>query len=99
MTREEEIKQAIKNYDCTADEALAFIAGAIWADEHPQNPWKKPSEETPKYDEEVIGFFKSGDVCKCKCSPEERIWFIDMIVCDEPDFWMHIPNSPKGGAQ
>lgn len=47
MNREEEIKQAAKeytkNYDCfdgdIDDIEIGFMDGAEWADEHPANPW------------------------------------------------------------
>ena len=47
MKREEEIKQAAKDYtknydcfDCDIDDIeIGFMEGAEWADEHPASPW------------------------------------------------------------
>lgn len=102
MTREETLQKFKHDY-CKEfhTEELQYVAerafqvGLDVADSHPKNPWKDTKKELPEYDKLVIGIFEDGSICGCKCSPEERIWFIDMLVTDPPVYWMLIPEPPK----
>lgn len=62
MTREQEIKQAIKNnldisnYSPQDGEMLkeTFYIGAKWADEHPKSPWISVEEDLPFNHKELL---------------------------------------------
>lgn len=62
MTREQEIKQAIKNnldvsnYSPQDGEMLkeTFYIGAKWADEHPKSPWINVEEDLPFNHKELL---------------------------------------------
>lgn len=62
MTREQEIKQAIKNsldisnYSPQDGEILkeTFYIGAKWADEHPKSPWINVEEDLPFNHKELL---------------------------------------------
>ena len=63
------------------------------------HPWisvndKLPDEDPDNkgYSVDVIGLFSDGSVCKCFCSMDENIWFIDGLTCDKPTHWMPIPE-------
>lgn len=67
---------------------------------HRDNQWVKTSLFIPEEDEfdkgyskRVLGLFNDGSFCKCFCSIEEKIWFIDGIVCDEPVLWTYLPKQ------
>lgn len=63
------------------------------------HPWisvndKLPEEDTDNkgYSVDVIGLFSDGSICKCNCSIEDRIWFIGIIISNQPTHWMPIPE-------
>ena len=62
MTRNEKIRQEALKWKTDDNEFIAqtaFEAGAWWADEHPQSPWKSIEDRLPEPHETVLvyGFF------------------------------------------
>lgn len=103
MTREEEkkflIEHLVKVWESGANQNLKSLLSQVadWCEEHPKNPLRDEQIELPEDDRLVIGLFRDGSICGCRCSPEERIWFIDIFVTDPPLYWMPKPELPKGG--
>lgn len=101
MTREEPIIQAATQ--CANEYAggslvlYAFKKGAEWADKHPKSPWISVEERLPNlYDSYYvhtkegccgIAFFAFGEFSK------------EETTDGEVDYWMPIPELPKGGEQ
>lgn len=72
MTREEEIRQAadkyVDNFGCKKKDTpvlsayyLGYVAGAEWADEHPQNPWISVEDRLP---EKINKFMSEPVLCR-----------------------------------
>ena len=106
MTREEErIKQieqfAYERYECYEDYS-AFIAGAIWADEHPKNVWH-PSSEKPKDRSNILVRYTYLGCVELK---SYRInynhlpsWF-EFVDFNEIEEWAYVGDIlPKGGER
>lgn len=68
----------------------AYLAGAQCADEHSESHWISPKERLPEYGRKVFAIFQETDlnVYGCTCSPEDKVWFIAGIVCEEPLYWL-----------
>lgn len=106
MTREQEIKQAIKNnldvsnYSPQDGEMLkeTFYIGAKWADEHPKSPWISVNENLPpveKYDMSimVLALNTEGKINFSKYDYDAEEWIspvLDIVFTH----WMPIPKLP-----
>lgn len=79
MTREAQIRQTASEWlryyhpTCTQDMLhAAFVCGAQWADEHPQNPWISVNDHLPPIDSDEV----SGDVIvKTKDGHWYQAWY------------------------
>ena len=104
MTREEEIKQAWKDY--CADGEIGTPLGAFeyaiqWADNHPKSPWISVKERLPEEGLPLVVINKSEIRYYCyynasiekfvTLDPNGELW----NVC-EVTHWMPIPKLPKG---
>lgn len=109
MERNEEIKQALYryvknrgvsgNYIVDVERDAAFIAGALYADQHPDlsSLWHDASEE-PKEDMDILFISKNGKVNKVsKIDQTLYDWLKDN---DGIDKWAYISDLlPKGGEK
>lgn len=104
MTREQEILHASKQhknalFDNYGD---AFIAGAIWADEHSKSPWISVKDDLPcnhkelthsNYTDRVLVISRNGypEVAFMCLIGDSWEWntFIKVL------YWMPIPEPPK----
>ena len=102
MNREEEIKQAAKeytkNYDCfdgdIDDIEIGFMDGAEWADEHPANPWHKNIDgDLPKGSGRYLVMAQNGYCHTCKYKADSRYWDTVGYQSDIA-YWMEIPELP-----
>ena len=102
MNREEEIKQAAKeytkNYDCfdgdIDDIDIGFMDGAEWADEHPANPWHKNIDgDLPKGSGRYLVMAQNGYCHTCKYKADSRYWDTVGYQSDIA-YWMEIPELP-----
>lgn len=113
MTRNEEISRAAFVYfkegpmkTRCADEVgfvqVDFISGVQWADEHPKNPWRSILDEMPPVKQTVLFLDTNG-------KPRLGYNNIDQksatVGADSPSekvtlqYWMPIPEAPKGGER
>lgn len=94
MNREEEIKELTRNLHSQFEKRIGFVdvvrMSIQWADAHQPNPWRDAKKELPMLGELVniavgkaIGFIRYIE-------PTD---FIDNGV----EYWMPIPELPKGG--
>lgn len=100
MKREDEImKAAAAEIPSTGDmaepERSAFLAGAHWADKHPNNPWRDAETDPPKEDTEVFILTPYG-APGCGTYDEAGKWYVAGFGINEVSWWMPIP-SVEGG--
>lgn len=82
MTRQEEIKKAAtaKSRGETPYYYDAFIAGAEWADENPQDPWISVEDDMPAL------------FCFSRDRADTRVQFI--LYCDEDgEYYLELPQN------
>lgn len=111
MTREEQIIENAYMYESVARDGFrgtveSFKAGAHWADIHPQSSWINTKDRLPLLQGRYFVHLKRGDVSIAKLIKvcREICWDVDInqyryIDLDEVDFWMPIPELPKGGGK
>ena len=77
-----------------------FIAGAEWADAHPQSPWKNVMTDEPKKDQDVFAHVPNlcgGEYCKLtylgnyRWSQDEGEWTTEFY--NNEVMWMPIPEK------
>lgn len=51
--------------------------------------WWRANKYLPEDGKVVKGIFRDGRELICECSPDEGIWFLDMIVTDPPIWWSY----------
>lgn len=100
MTREEEIKlTSVRCYKGITVQNQAFVEGAQWADEHPKNPWRDAKKELPK-DKGVRIFVSYAGIQSSAYYYGNNYWSVEGYgFCDFVDYWMPIPETPKGGKK
>lgn len=97
MTREEQIAKAASS-NATLLEQYGFKAGARWADAHPQSPWVSVKEKLPSPYENVYVAGLTGrgmGVGGVDYINANGKWQYYVGV----DYWMPIPELPKGGEK
>lgn len=111
MTREELIDVEAFRYKLVAhgefhSTVKAFKAGAHWADIHPQSPWINTKDRLPLLQGRYFVHLKCGDVSTAGLTKVcgEICWDVDInrhryMDLNEVDFWMPIPELPKGGRE
>lgn len=77
----------------------AFVAGAEWADAHPQSPWKNVMTDEPQKDQDVFAHVPNlcgGEYCKLtylgnyRWSQDEGEWTTEFY--NNEVMWMPIPK-------
>ena len=105
MTREEETKEAYKDYMNNggmfqSNPWFYFKAGTEWADKHPTNAWHNPIEK-PRAKEWILIQFVKGDYTAISLNEHGvDIWFDVWCKEDNVYRWAYIEDLlPKGGER
>ena len=89
-TRKQQIhKAASEKYVHNLQKRGAFVAGASWADAHPQSPWISVSDKMPEEFEVVIAYAANGHIENSYL--DGHYWtgdFYDTTVI----YWMPLPK-------
>lgn len=107
MTREEQIIENAYMYESVARDEFrgtveSFKAGAHWADIHPKSPWISINEQLPQvgtlvlwkgYRDMLVAFRDEHNCINYKGG------YFGTIHSLELDYWMPIPELPKGGKK
>lgn len=111
MTREEQIIENAYMYESVARDEFrgtveSFKAGAHWADIHPQSPWINTKDNMPHLQDRCLVYLKIGGVSTARLTTVygKIYWDVDInphqyMNLNEVDFWMPIPELPKGGEE
>lgn len=84
---------------------FAFYIGARWSDEHPKSQWISVKDRLPQLGHSVLVALPDGT-----CSTgslldysEVNYWNIDhsgdLTEVEDSDYWMPLPELPKGGEK
>ncbi|WP_315513612.1 hypothetical protein [Prevotella histicola] len=97
MIRGQEIAKAALNFNLPNGRE-DFYAGAIWADNHPKNPWHAVKDgDLPQVNKDYVfsynGFSYIGYMREDK-SLHFNDEYAPMLDIDEVDYWMEIPELP-----
>ena len=97
MTREEQIRDAAKDFLCETqymvdNVAMAFVEGAKWADENPKSPWISVKERLPEEHTNVI-VTDGSNVAHCRKYSDG--FYTNVGKCCNVTHWMPIPELPK----
>lgn len=95
MKRTEEItKAALEFSPCNPYIRDIFIAGALWADNHPKNFWHSVANgELPKSCGRYIVMAQNGYCHTCQYHTDDRYWGTVGYQSDIK-YWMEIPELP-----
>ena len=101
MTRKEEKIKAgrdfiARNYGKEIPILFAFEAGFDEADEHQKNPWISVSDRLPDDDSQILLSF-NGRIRVGEYSPVEEVFNAYGFGIVRVEYWMPIPELPKGG--
>lgn len=106
MTRNEEIRQEALKWKTDDNEFIAqtaFEAGALWADEHPKSARISCKDRLPKEFEFVLLHLAGDDsnlyVTGALFNYVWRTITLKRVSLEGVDYWMPIPDVPKGGEQ
>ena len=112
MTREDETKEAYKDYMNNggmfqSNPWFYFKAGTEWADKHPKNVWHDVSEE-PLLEETEIIFINEQDIAHISKRKGEYFSYAFVLYCSWEEYvnslkikkWAYISDLlPKGGEK
>lgn len=56
---------------------------------HLYHQWWRACKYMPEHGKIVRGIFQDGREHLCECSPEDGVWFIDILVTDPPIWWSY----------
>ena len=91
MTRKEQIKMKADKYCKDEWTHLGFVAGAEWADAHPN--WISVEDELPPHNGRYIFYSDTMGV-------RTSYYYTDIQLLEHITHWMPLPEPPKkGGGQ
>ena len=107
MTREEETKEAYKDYMNNggmfqSNPWFYFKAGTEWADKHPVNVWHDPSEEHKDDSALILYQYKSYSFWFAKKKHKIRYYgnWKNFVIDEQVIRWIYVKDIfPKGGEK
>ena len=98
MTREKIINMLAQRI--VNSKKITTMQGAVeyvlqYTDEHPKNPWRDAKTDPPEDMKPVIGY-ADGIIEQYEYFPEEKIWSLGLLISNAPEYWIPIPETPKG---
>ena len=84
---------------------FGFYVGARWADEHPKSPWISVKDRLPQLGHSVLVALPDGTCSTGSLHDysEVNYWNIDhsgdLTEVEDSDYWMPLPELPKGGGR
>lgn len=103
MTREEEIKRAADIYYGGMYHKYPmeyFTKGAQWADKHPKSPWISVKDRLPEVGDYVLIHTNLNHMfCAKRNNLDEMDGAGFVVPIGYFDYWMPIPELPKGGEE